>query len=309
MYIINDGGRAEDVDALVEQYRYQFAGRVTTIHIPCRSQPDAASNHLLNDIHEDYIVLHDDGDSWHPYFLSECIGFLSDPKNEQYVAVMSSGSVIDEFLEGNIVRETFRTRWSGCHAPVIDGAALLTENFRPSISLLISTAAAKKIGYFDASIPALGGRDWNIRLFCQGDIGVIDKELAHHRRRSPNAGDERRAVDNHGHQYFEILNRNALIRAELQRGTIGLGGLQAILHSNNSIINLIENQSAFRGMSQINKKLDEVAELVDIIHDQQKALLQIASWQRKILRPVYWLWRKIYPLRHAVAIARGRANR
>ncbi|APY13344.1 glycosyltransferase [Brucella sp. 10RB9214] len=314
MYIVNDGGPSNEVDALVAQYEYQFSGRVTVIHNPQSLGMEAASNEALKITTEDFIVIHDDDDSWHPDFLQNCVNFLCNPRNQHYVAVMTGCFVINEVIEGDIVRETSRARWDGYNKPFIDGASLLTENVRPPICLLIKSVAAKRIGMFNHSLPVLGDWDYNIRLFELGDIGVIDKELAyyHHRPKGSSAYGNSVVDGVDKHQMFNALYRNSLIRLDLQRGQLGLGGLHTILHSQNVLRHMIESQIGHNNWRHdetwrhVNARLDNIAEMMNQIQNQQQELLLVASWQRKMLRPIYWIWRKLYPVRYTIARIRGR---
>lgn len=87
LYIVNDGGDKHAVDNLVDVYADQFGDKITVIHNEKSLGMEAASNCAFHLANEEFMVIHDDDDSWHPDFLLETVAFLK--KNQNAVGVIT----------------------------------------------------------------------------------------------------------------------------------------------------------------------------------------------------------------------------
>ena len=74
--IVNDGGNPYVVDLLVAEHATRYQGRVHVIHQPVGVGMQNASNLGIREAAGDYLVIHDDDDSWQPEFLRACADFL-----------------------------------------------------------------------------------------------------------------------------------------------------------------------------------------------------------------------------------------
>ena len=70
MIIVNDGGESAPVDALVKKAAKQAAGRIRVVHNKKSLGMEAASNCALKVARGEFVVIHDDDDSWQPAFLA-----------------------------------------------------------------------------------------------------------------------------------------------------------------------------------------------------------------------------------------------
>ncbi len=317
LYVVNDGGDPVEVNRLVERHAHLFGDRITVIHNENSLGMEAASNKAVSIAKEDYLVVHDDDDSWHPDFLKETVSFLEKSENRRYGAVLTNCIVIREVVEGDVVRETAREKW-GYFKPFVDGRNLLRENSTPPICVLVRAAVVRKIGLFNADLPVLGDWDYFLRIFQETDIGTIGRELAyyHHRPKS-SAQYGNSVVDGFDkHQRYQVLYRNAVIRKAMQSdpGTMGL--LHTLLSAQD-----VAHREMMDKLNWIDRRISEVegglhhrlSQVEGSLHhrlsevdDRVSFISMVSSWQWKILRPFYWVWRKAYPLRRIVAKARGR---
>src|SRR5688572_27059131 len=64
--VVNDAGNVAKVEELTGQYQEKYAGRLQLIHRESSTGMEAASNAAIKASQSDYVVIHDDDDSWEP---------------------------------------------------------------------------------------------------------------------------------------------------------------------------------------------------------------------------------------------------
>lgn len=225
LHLINDGGDKEELEALVAPYREVFEGRLTVKHHATSLGMEAASNSGLEDVDADYIVVHDDDDSWRPTFLERTVRFLENPDNAAFGAVAARCEVIHEEIADERVIQKSREEF-GYWKERIDLMDMLQTNSIPPICLLMRTHITDMIGPFNSNLPVLGDWDYNLRLLMVADIGTINTPLAYYHHRVASNDDYGNTVhaQNHRHLDYRTLYRNSLVRSLLteQPGSAGL---------------------------------------------------------------------------------------
>jgi glycosyltransferase involved in cell wall biosynthesis len=261
VYLVNDGGEPDPVEALFAAHAEAFDGRITIIHNPVSHGMEAASNLGLSKAQGEFVIVHDDDDTWHPEFLKETVAYLSRDENARFVAVAARPILIHEKISGQSVVELKREEWDAW-VPMTDMAHLIARNAFPPICLLIRMAAVAEVGAYNTAMPVLGDWDYNLRLLALGDIATIEHRLAayHHRDKADQTyGNSVTAgVDNH--RIFDVLYRNSLLRASLADPAT-LGALHTILrmmeeHKNAVRRQLLEQDSLI--LRVINERFDRL---------------------------------------------------
>jgi glycosyltransferase involved in cell wall biosynthesis len=272
---------------------------------------EAASNIALSNLEGDFVVVHDDDDSWHPEFLLNSTKFLQNPLNSRYAAVVTNCILIHECVENERVVEVSREKWSFWR-PHINMAEVLNRNFSPPICLLIRKSVCDAIGPFNQSLPVLGDWDYNIRIMTLGDIGTIDQFLAHyHHRIQPDAdlyGNSVRAGEDK-HRLYDTLYRNSLVRSLIQREPGYIGLLHILLRqAADHQAELTQQMNRENGWAH-----DRHADLrylaVDVRRDLERlerSVERIEALVTVALRPARAIWRRLLPVRRLVAKLRGR---
>ncbi|EJM99950.1 glycosyltransferase [Phyllobacterium sp. YR531] len=282
LYLVNDGGDQAVVDNLVRSHAFAYCSQITVIHHKISLGMEAASNSALKRVEADFIVIHDDDDSWKPAFLKETVGFMMDSANRNEIAVATNYTVVNERIEGDQIIEESRYPWH-LSDERIDIRQLLTANPYPPICLLFRSAALSKIGLFNADMPVLGDWDFNLRLASIGEIGLLKKNLAYyHHRHSGNQGSYGNSIIDGVsiHRSFGIKYRNHFLRQFLNESPENLGMMLTLLQKNDTID--WEMRHRLLRIEQILQPLETA------------------------FRPARWLWRNIMPLRRVVARLRGR---
>lgn len=322
LYLVNDGGDREELEKFLGIYRPVFGKRLTVIHHTESQGMEAASNAALSAGTEEFVVVHDDDDSWDPDFLFNTVLFLSDPKKACYLGVATECHVINETIEEyGTVRELDRHVWTQ-KSGAADYTQMLFTNSFPPICFLFRRSVITEIGPFDAALPVLGDWDFNIRLMAKGDIGYINKPLAnYHLRRTLGPSVYSNSVTSgvSSYQLQNTLLRNRLLRQLLQKQPELLGLLTAFCppiqetheRTGRAEQSLNELRHHIRHLEhQINELISMNHRLLpqmDLALSDLDQIRTVASWQRKILRPMHKLWRMALPGRRVIARLRGRA--
>ena len=333
LYLVNDGGDAEALEGILQAYRPVFAGRLTVIHHETSQGMEAASNSALALVTEDFFIIHDDDDSWHPEFLSAAVSFLNVPENSHYLAVTTGCVVIREIIENDQVRQIDRQVW--CKHSTADFGRMIFGNLFPPICLLFRSCVLKTVGMFDATLPVLGDWEYNLRLMKHGDIGFVSRKLAfyHQRVAGTFSAYSNTTVDhNDAHDLQNILLRNRLLRECFAAEPHLFALTQTLTKRVNDEAEGL-HQQAFHLKQVINERMDILQEMI-IRHNADALAAQLSDFQHEsryrleklekqlwhlevqisrlfglinaLVRPIRWIWRKAGPLRKVIARLRGR---
>lgn len=232
LYLVNDGGNKTALENLLVDYRPAFGGRLSVIHHETNRGMEAASNSALQQAEGDFVIIHDDDDTWHPAFLQKTTTFLNAPDNHCYAGVITNCEVIREHLETDRIIEKCREKW-GYFRKNISFPELLFNNNAPPISFLIRKIVVDAAGPFNPDLPVLGDWDYVLRVMQIGDIGTIDEVIAyyHHRINKNNDAMYNNTVTDgvERHRKYNVLYTNALIRAFLKSDSSAIGLLRLIM--------------------------------------------------------------------------------
>lgn len=299
LFIVNDGGDPQPVDALVADFKAALGDRITVIHNPVSGGMEAASNLAVSRVTSPYLIIHDDDDSWHPDFLAETVAFLDNPANARFAGVVTQATVVHERINGSVIERTREEPFNPGMAG-IDLGALLGVNQFPPITFLIRRSALEAVGAYNPNLPVLGDWDFNIRLMLAADVGFIPRALAYYHHREPTTGGAygntvNNTVNQLGvdrHKTFNVLYRNALLRQSLRQAPWATGMTVAQLH------HLTELQATLK---RIEWQLGQQGWTIHQTH-------VLASRVDDELNQLCRLGRVFLPLRRTLAFVRGRIS-
>lgn len=223
--IVNDGGNADEVDALLERHSVAYKGRLTVLHHAESLGMEAASNRGMAESASRYAVIHDDDDSWDPAFLEKTVAFLESPPAASFRGVATWTSVVMESLTDGTVRELSRepfNQWM----PHVSLFRMMENNTLPPICFLFRRDVYDEIGGFNESLPVLGDWEFHLRYNLKHDIGLLRETLAFYHHRPPSeTGDYGNTVraQSEKHQFYDNFLRNKWLREDIESGRIGLG--------------------------------------------------------------------------------------
>lgn len=227
MVIVNDGGDAKAVEQLVSEYTDKFNGRCKIIHNSESLGMEAASNVGIKSCDSNYVVIHDDDDSWQPEFLTKCVKFL---KENQFASVKGVISYSTRYIE-KVEKGKIEIQYTEPYNLWLKSVSLFRmaeSNVFPPISFLYERATYKEIGYYRESLPVLGDWEFNLRFVEKYDIALIPEELAnYHHRLQIKEGELGNSVikDDYKHNFYDTMLRNELLRKDLVDHKLGMGYL------------------------------------------------------------------------------------
>ncbi|NDE35558.1 MAG: glycosyltransferase family 2 protein, partial [Gammaproteobacteria bacterium] len=179
--IVNDGGAPHDIEALVAESSTAYRGRVLLIHHPLSRGMEAAANEGIKASSSDYLVIHDDDDSWAPTFLDRCVAFMEAPPAVLATPIRGvatySTKMIEKVAEGKFIQvasEPFNTWMSA-----VSLYRMAANNSIPPISFLFERSALEAVGLYREELPVLGDWEFHLRFLAQYEIGLIKEELAY----------------------------------------------------------------------------------------------------------------------------------
>lgn len=230
--IVNDGGDAERVRRLIGGH--PLAPTVTVVDNASSRGRWTAANQGVAAVGSDYLVLHDDDDTWHPDFLSETLAFLDVPENAAYAGVATFNDEVRERAQGDgfveVSREPFLREVQ--HIAFVE---LCRRNLFPPIAYLYRRSVHDAVGPYDESMTVLADWEFNLRTARRFDIGMITKPLAYWHKRvdttdaSDGASRNATAGGEWGYDENAVRLANRLLRDDLDGGALGVGYLVNVL--------------------------------------------------------------------------------
>ncbi len=226
MLVVNDGGEREPVDALAALVAREAAGRIRIVHNETCLGMEGASNRGLEQAVGEFVVIHDDDDSWTPGFLAQTVAHL-EASDACVGGVVTHTRKVTERLHGSSIVELGTEAYTpGLTSITLMGMA--RSNMFPPIAFLFRHSALAVVGRYNATLPVLGDWEFNLRFLAQYEIEVLPETLAnYHIRPSTKSGIYSNSVVGglDVHQKYDTRLRNGLLREDLRQGRLGLGVL------------------------------------------------------------------------------------
>ncbi len=255
--VVNDAGDEGPVNDIVKKAKDEGVNTLL-IHRKKSIGMEAASNNGVASSESEYVVIHDDDDTWHKDFLVETIKFLE--VNVGYLGVVTQSERIDEKIIGNSIIQVNNRPYNDWLMSIQFSDMLINNPF-PPISFLFRRSAWNEIGGFDESLPVLGDWDFHLKVLMDGDIGLLPMKLAnYHFRIEVKEGQTTygntvtQGVDKHIE--FDAKYRNAKLRKDLSENRYGLGHLLLLGRLNMQVFSKVELVTNLAGRyKSIKKKL------------------------------------------------------
>jgi hypothetical protein len=204
------------------QSEEELAGRVLVLHHPVPLGMQTASNAAIARCDSDFIVIHDDDDTWQPTFLARAVSYLDDNGwNPQLGGVVTLAQVVIEELDDDgelIPRRRFLFNEHLEHVTLTD---LAVENRFPPISFVFRRQAFDAVGPFQEAAGPLGDWEFHLRLLSRFDIHVVREPLANYHHRPPDTTD---AYGNSVHASIHRAKRAELVNNAVRIGSNGAVG-------------------------------------------------------------------------------------
>ena len=224
--IVNDGGSKLAVDELVKKYTPEYADRLIVVHHPTSIGMEAASNTGIRATQSDYIVIHDDDDTWSPLFLEKMLTEFSEQSSiyPSIRGIICHSLLVKEEIRANTVEINEMYSFNDwIKSSIVRLERLALSNIFPPISFIFDRRAAETLGLFNEKLPVLGDWEFHLKFCLNFDIAILPEHLAYYHHRPSTKGIHGNSVHVAGDRhkvYREILINNWL-RDDLK--TQGLG--------------------------------------------------------------------------------------
>lgn len=253
--VVNDGGRPGPVDALLAERENALDGRAEVIHVDGGTgSMEAAANLGAQRAKGEYVIIHDDDDTWAPEFLSVMVGALdADP---EAIAAAARTEIIFERIDGEKQVELGRAPFvpPGEMVTIYD---LLQTNRVVPIGLLVRRRVYDEIGWYDPALKAVGDWEFNLRLVRHGRILFVGEEpLAfwHQRPHATGAASNSVFGESLDHMQFDRLVRDRALKDYIDRNGIG-GLLYLSKYIEETVRHYSLQQTVRRAFSRVGSKL------------------------------------------------------
>ncbi|NFO04757.1 glycosyltransferase [Clostridium botulinum] len=223
LVIVNDGGNIKTVKDILGKYE-KYKEKIQLINNLKSLGMEAASNKGIQSVESDYIVIHDDDDTWENEFLNKTVTYLEN--NIECSGVITHSNKVIEKVEGEIISIKKIKPFNTYLKQIIDLYELCLKNLFSPISFIYRRKVFEKIGYYDESLPVLGDWEFNLRFIKLYDIHIIEERLAnYHQRPQIKKGIYSNSIvgGRKTHLYYETLIKNKLLRVDIKSGKLGMG--------------------------------------------------------------------------------------
>lgn len=220
--IVNDGGDPARVAELVTTLPASHRERVLVIdHSESRGRWVSANAGVLAGTGE-FVVLHDDDDSWHPDFLSAAVSYLE--AHSERDGVVSRIEIVWEREEGGRFIEEEREQFQAQLADPLLSDTLLFNRFVP-IGFVYRRGLHAEIGLYDEDLPVVGDWDFNLKVLSRGPLEYLgERPLAYWHQRKDASGTTANSVAGArgDHQKYDARIREEALRSWVDANGTGL---------------------------------------------------------------------------------------
>jgi glycosyltransferase involved in cell wall biosynthesis len=224
LIVVNDGGHPAPVDALLSSREASMQGRAEVIHVDGGTgSMEAAANLGAQRARGEFVVIHDDDDTWDPDFLRVMVDALD--ADAEAVAAAARTEIVFERIDGDRQIELGRAPFVPPGEMVTMYDLLQTNRVVP-ISLLIRRRVYDEIGWYDPALRAVGDWEFNLRLVRHGNVLFVgDEPLAfwHQRPHATDATSNSVFGESLDHMQFDRMVRDRALKEYVDRN--GIGGL------------------------------------------------------------------------------------
>lgn len=228
--IVNDNGDLQKIENIIKDNKVE-EDKYTIINNKGQSGLHKSINLGAKAVKTEYVVMHDDDDTWDKEFLNETVNYLE--VNKEAMGVISHSNKVYEKVVNNKIRIITVKKFNTDLKDVISIYDMIKNNLYSPISFLYRSAIYNEIGYFDESLEVLEDWEFNIRFLLKHDIFVIEKVLAnYHIRKNKNIQDSFKNTitsKKKMHLKYDTIIRNRYFRADINNKQIGIGIMMNIL--------------------------------------------------------------------------------
>ncbi|GAA3653307.1 glycosyltransferase family A protein [Microbacterium marinilacus] len=226
--VVNDGGDAAAVDAVIAALPEAHRNRVSAVHHETSRGRWVSANAGVLATSAPLLVLHDDDDTWHPEFLERAAAYLDGRPDR--AGVVSRIEIRWEELRGGSSEggfyETVSTEMFQDHLPVPTLADTLLFNRYVPIGFVYRRSLHAELGLYDERLPVVGDWNFNLRVLARHALEYLDDATpyAYWHQRTGDAGAAGNSViaARGDHAKYDALIRDEELRRHVDEHGLGL---------------------------------------------------------------------------------------
>jgi glycosyltransferase involved in cell wall biosynthesis len=178
--VVNNGGEIDEVEREVLAQKID----VTMVHLGDKVSRGKAANEGLRRSTADYVVFHDDDDTWNSEFLHSSLDCLE--RTHAAGVICRSDRIIEEVHGDQVIelrREPFFDHLSGFGL-----TELTVDNCFTNLSFLVRRDIAVALGGYHETLNVYEDWDFNLRFFSEHEPEFLSQILAHYHSRPSASG-------------------------------------------------------------------------------------------------------------------------
>lgn len=283
LIVLNNGGDADEVEAVVAAELPEPKGVVQVVHSDRRLLPGAAVNAALVEPLGDYVIVHDDDDTWHPDFLERAVGHMRAAEPDVGGVAVRIEAVEERVEDDDRVTELDRRAFNPNLERVTFGSALLSNPF-PPIGFLIDSDAYREAGGYGERLQT--AEDWALllRILERRRVDVIREVLANYHLRPVGSGSYSNIVADAGRMRISdqrLIGHyldDAMHRGELPSTRLSLAISDTDRQNHERLNELLDHVRLIHLMSgDIEFRSLQIKELL-VNHDETFAAMRTVFW-------------------------------
>lgn len=228
--LVNDKGDLDKIQKIIDKNNIS-AEQYTIINNEGKSGLHKSINLGTRAVDTEYVVMHDDDDTWDNEFLRKTVGYLEE--NKSVMGVVTHSNKVYEKVVNDTIKIHKIKPFNTDLKDIISLYDMIKNNLYSPISFVYRSSVYEKIGYFDESLEVLEDWEFNIRFLMKYDIYVIEEVLAnYHIRKNNNISDAFKNTitsKKKMHLKYDTIIRNRYLREDLKYHQFGIGTLMNIL--------------------------------------------------------------------------------
>jgi len=251
--IVNDSGDINILELVIKDF--MNSGKIRVVNNKECEGFAKSSNIGINNSKSDFIVIHDDDDTWDVRFLEKTVSVLNKPNinNEYPMGVATHIIKIIEGLneENSDIKEISREEYN-MTIQYVNLFYMLGQNQFAPISFLYRRDVLKIVGYYNEELPTMDDWDFNQRFLLYYDILLIKEPLAYYHVRLSEDPKYANSVTVNKQKMKNLNNfiKNKYLREDIKNEKLGIGYLMNISQ------NIIEIQRSLNRIENYLKKED-----------------------------------------------------
>lgn len=268
--LVNDGGSAEELSCILEGFaKLREKMSVVSHEISLGRWP--AANAGARQAKGEYIVFHDDDDTWEKEYLAKSFSYLEEKRGSAFRGVSAFTYLIRENVENNLFYLVAKEDYNSWQK-VISFNRMLTQISLHFGSFMFERKVFEEVGYFRDDISVIGDWEFIIRFMLHYEIGVIPEFLANYHLRAQGEGLSGNSViaDKSVHMATDQLIRNEQLRKSFKENPSLLGllmNLNMVLGHNTTHLDYLSKQAVptiMGEMRDLRKSVDSLKKFLEV---------------------------------------------